>query len=57
MLYPALQLHLIIDQPDLLAWLERRQPNVRTSITPEGITKSTITTASHFPLHGEIDFR
>ena len=50
------QLHLIVHQPNLLSWLERRQTNVRTAIAPEGIAQGAIATASHLALHGEIDF-
>jgi len=47
-------LHLVIDQPDLLARLESWQPNVWTAIAPEGIAQSTTATAANFALHRKV---
>lgn len=51
------KLHIIIHQPDLLARLERRQANVRASVTPERIAQRAVAARTHFALHGEVHFR
>lgn len=52
-----LKLHIIIKQPNLLARLKSRHTNIRTPITAEGITKTTISTRPDLSLDREIDFR
>lgn len=52
--FQHLQLHLIVQQPHLLSRLERRQPNIRTPIAPEGIAEGAIPATAHLPLHREI---
>jgi hypothetical protein len=52
----ALQLHLIVQQPHLLARLERREPNIRAPITPEGVPKSAIPTRTDLALDCEVNF-
>jgi len=42
---------------DLLPGLESRQPNVRTSITPEGVPERTVPAAAYFALDREVYFR
>lgn len=44
----------IIHQPNLLARLERRQPDVWTSITPESIAQRAVAARSRLPLHREV---
>ena len=52
--FQHLQLHLIVQQPHFLSRLERWQPNIRTSIAPEGIAERAIPATAHLPLHREI---
>ena len=49
------QLHIIIQQLDLLARLECRQADIRTSITPERIAQRAIATAADLALHSEVE--
>ena len=51
------QLHIIIHQPDLLARLERRQADVRASITAERIAQRAVAARAHFALHRKVHFR
>lgn len=50
------QLHFVVDQPDLLARLERRQTDVRAAIAAESISKRTVATRSNLALYREIHF-
>ena len=50
----VLQLHLIIHKSHLFTWLERRQANVRTSITPECITQRAVPTGANLALHCKV---
>lgn len=51
------QLHIIIDQANLLARLESWQTNVRASVAPECVSQCAIPARAHFALYCEIDFR
>jgi hypothetical protein len=51
----SLKLHVIIQQPNLLSRLERRQTDIRTSIAAEGITQSAVPARSDLALNREID--
>ena len=51
-----LQLDIIVQQPDFLTWLERRQANVRAPIASESVAQRAVSAAAHFALHCEIDF-
>lgn len=50
-----LQLNVVVQQPDLLARLERGQPDVGTAVTPESIPKRAVPAAANFPRHSEVD--
>lgn len=49
-----LQLDIIVQQPHLFARLEGWQANVRTSITPKGITQRTVTTTANLALYRKV---
>jgi len=49
-----LQLHIVVEQPDLLTRLESRHADVRTSIATESVSKTAIPTRAYFALNSEI---
>lgn len=51
-----LQLHIVIQQPNLLARLESRHANIRTPITTERISQATIPARPDLSLNCEVDF-
>jgi hypothetical protein len=51
----SLQLDIIVQQPDLLAGLEGRQPNVRTAVAAEGVAEGAVAAAADLALDGEVD--
>jgi hypothetical protein len=50
------KLHFVIDKSYLLSRFERRQANIRTTVTAERISKRTVATGANFALDGEVDF-
>ena len=54
---PNLQLHLLVDQPHLLSRLERRETNIRTTITPKSVSEATIAAAADFAFDRKVNFR
>lgn len=51
-----LQLHIIIKQSNLLARLKRRHANIRTPITAERITETTVPARADLALDRKVDF-
>ncbi|RJE16445.1 hypothetical protein PHISCL_11218, partial [Aspergillus sclerotialis] len=54
-LHALLQLDLIVQQSNLLARFEGREPNIRAAVASEGISKTAVTTTSNFSLHSKVD--
>jgi hypothetical protein len=52
-----LKLHIIIEQPNLLTRLKSRHPNIRTPITTERISQTTVPTRPNLSLDCKIHFR
>jgi hypothetical protein len=52
-----LQLHIIIQQPNLIPRLKSRQSNIRTAVASECIAQRTVPARAHFALYCEIYFR
>ena len=51
----SLQLHIVIQQPNLLTRLERRQSNIRTPIAPKRIAERAVPAAADLALDGKVD--
>jgi hypothetical protein len=48
------ELHIIVQQPDFLSGLERRQTDIRTAIATEGVSQRAVPARTDLALHGEI---